>query len=314
MSVRILLVVGLFLYACSGNKHEVLTKKQQHDAGECVFRMQVLFTAEEDDFSFPLWFNEKMIVEQKISAITRRIYSLDTKDAERQLREKRQYCFNRNGVVRSVVIRHYFDDEEIGLLRYDYPQGLDKKGFGKFIFVKDTSRLDALQDVNVPEVKVAHYPIYSGAEIFIYRNSSTGRMRHYFPSGKIQKVDSVQVPKLHDEVIMGSAFKPSSRFILGKDEVKSDFTRYVYSKKTGALSRILFYRGPFTTKRTIEYNAEGKCTGFVDVTFHRAKFISSFQSEFTLNGKGNPLKVNTFKIINDKQTVLQSEHFHYEHF
>ena len=314
MSVRILLVVGLFLCACAGKKQETLTKKQQHEAHDCLFRMQALFTDAEDDFSFPLWFNEKMIAEQKISAITRRIYSTEIKGTERQLREKRQYCFNRNGILRCVVIRHYFDDEEIGIERYDYPNGHDVHGYARYRVVKDTSRLDAVQDANVPEVKIAHYPVYPGSEFLVYRNSSTGKMRHYFPLGKIQKVDSIQAPQVHDEVILGSAFNPVARYILGKDEIKSEFTRYVYSKKTGALTRILFYREPFTIKRTIEYNAKGKCTGFVDATFHNAKFISTFQKEFTLNDKGNPIKVNTFKRINEKQTILQSEQFHYEHF
>jgi hypothetical protein len=314
MSVRILLVVGLFLGACAGKKHETLTKKQQHEAHDCLFRMQALFTDAEDDFSFPLWFNEKMIAEQKISAITRRIYATEMNGNERQLREKRQYCFNQNGDLRCVVIRHYFDDEEIGIERYDYPNGHDAHGYARYRLVKDTSRLDAIQDVNVPEVKIAHYPVYVGADFLVYRNSSTGKMRHYFPSGKIQKVDSIQSPQVYDEVILGSAFNPIARFILGKDEIKSEFTRYVYSKKTGALARILFYRGPFTTKRTIEYNAKGKCTGFVDATFHRATCLTNFHTEFTLDDKGNPMKVNTFKNINEKPTLLQAEQFHYEHF
>jgi hypothetical protein len=276
--------------------------------------MQALYTDADDDFSFPLWFNEKMISNQKISAITRRIYSTEMNAAERQLREKRQYCFNQNGVLRCVVIRHYFDDEEIGMERYDYPNGHDANGYARYQVVKDTSRLDAFQDVNVPEVKIAHYPVYVGTDFLVYRSSRTGKMRHYFPSGKMQKVDSIQVPQVYDEVILGSAFNPIVRYISGKDEIKSEFTRYVYSKKTGAIARILFYRGPFTTKRTFEYNAKGKCTGFIDATFHKAKSLTSFHTEFTLNDKGNPIKVNTFKNINENSTILQSEQFHYEHF
>jgi hypothetical protein len=314
MSVRILLVVCLILGACAGKKHKTLAEKQQHEAHDCLFRMQVLFTDAEDDFSFPLWFNEKMIADQRISAITRRIYSRENKDTERYLREKRQYCFNQNGVLRCVVIRHYFDDEEIGMERYDYPNGHDVHGYARYRVVKDTSRLDAFQDANVPEIKIAHYPVYPGTEFLVYRNSSTGRMRHYFPSGKIQKVDSIQAPRIYDEVILGSVFNPIARYVLGKDEIKSAFTRYVYSKKTGALARIIFYQGPFTTKRTLAYNAKGKCTGFVDATFHHAKCITNFQTEFTLDDRGNPMKVNTFNRINEKQTILQSEQFHYEHF
>jgi hypothetical protein len=314
MSVRILLVVSLFIGACAGKKHESLTEKQQHEAHDCLFRMQALFTDAEDDFSFPLWFNQNMISEQKISAITRRIYSIEIKGLERQLREKRQYCFNQNGTLRCVVIRHYFDVEEIGIERYDYPNGHDAQGYARYRVVKDTSRLDAFQDVNVPEVKIAHYPVHVGTDILVYRNSRTGRLRHYFPSGKIQKVDSMQAPQVYDEVILGSAFNPIARYILGKDEIKSEFTRYVYSKKTGALARIIFYQGLFTTKRTFEYNAKGKCTGFEDATFHKAKCITNFQTEFTLDNKGNPIKVNTFKRSNEKPTILQTEQIHYEHF
>jgi len=291
-----------------------MTEKQQQEAHACLFRMQALFTDAEDDFSFPLWFNEKMIVEQKISAITRRIYATEIKGAERQLREKRQYYFNQNGVLRCVVIRHFFDDEEIGMERYDYPNGHDEFGYAPYRMVKDTSRLDAVEDANVPRVKTTHYPVYAGTDLLVYRNSSSGRMRHYFPSGKIQKVDSVEAPQAYEEVILGSAFNPTARYFLGKGETKSDFIRYIYSKKTGAIARMLFYRGPFTTKRTFDYNKKGKCTGFVDVTFHHAKFITDFQTEFTLDSKGNPLKVNTFKRINEKPTILQTEQFHYEHY
>jgi hypothetical protein len=312
--MRNLFFVCLVLGACAGKKHKSVNEKRQNEAQDCVFRMQSLFTDAEDDLSFPLWFNEKLIAAQKISAITRWIYSTEIKDAERQLREKRQYYFNQNGMLRCLVIRHYFDDQEIGIVRYDYPNGHDEHGYARYRLVKDISRLDAFQDVNVPEVKIAHYPIYSGTEFLAYRNSSTGKTRHYFPLGKIQKVDSVQVPQPYDEVILGSAFNPIARYILGKDEIKSEFTRYVYSKKTGAIARIIFYRGLLTTKRTIEYNAKGKCTGFVDSSFHNAKFLSQFQTVFTLDDKGNPMKINTFKRINENPTILQTEHFLYEHY
>ena len=312
--MRNLFFVCLILGACAGKKHKSVSEKRQNEALDCVFRMQSLFTDAEDDFSFPLWFNEKMIAAQKISAITRWTYSTEIKDAERQLREKRQYYFNQNGILRCLVIRHYFDDEEIGILRYDYPNGHDEHGYARYRLIKDTSRLDAIQDVNVPEVKIAHYPFYSGTEFLVYRNSSTGKMRHYFPLGKIQKVDSVQEPQPYDEVILGSAFNPIARYILGKGEIKLEFTRYAYSKKTGAIARIIFYKGPLTTKRTIAYNTHGKCTGFVDSSFHNAKFFTHFQTEFTLDNKGNPMKVNTFKHINENPIILQTEQFHYEHY
>lgn len=312
--MRNLFFVCLILGACAGKQHKSVSEKRQNEALDCLFRMQVLFTDAEDDFSFPLWFNEKMIATQKISAITRRIYSTEIKDAERQLREKRQYYFNQNGMLRCLVIRHFFDDEEIGIVRYDYPNGQDEHGYAMYRLVKDTSRLDAFQDVNVPEVKITHYPVYPGTEFLVYRNSSTGKMRHYFPLGKIQIVDSVQAPQPYDEVILGSACNPIARYILGKDEIKLEFTRYVYSKKTGAIARIIFYKGPLTTKRTLEYNAKGKCTGFVDSSFHKAKFFTHFQTEFALDDKGNPMKVNTFKHINENPIILQTEQFHYEHY
>ena len=312
--MRNLFFVCLVLGACAGKKHKSVREKRQNEAHDCVFRMQSLFTDAEDDFSFPLWFNEKIIATQKISSITRRIYSTEIKDAERQLREKRQYYFNQNGMLRCLVIRHYFDDQEIGIVRYDYPNGHDKFGYGPYNVVKDSSRMDVIQDANVPEVKTTYYPFFIGTELLVYRNLQTGKKRHYFPSGKIQKVDSIPIPQLHDELVMGTAFYPTAQYILGKDEIKSEFTRYVYSKKTGSIARIIFYKGPLTTKRTIAYNTQGKCTGFVDSSFHNAKFLTQFQTVFALDDKGNPMKINTFKRINENPTLLQTEHFLYEHY
>ena len=113
---------------------------------------------------------------------------------------------------------------------------------------------------------------------------------------------------------MGTVLEPTSNYFLGKGKIKVNVTRYIYSKKTGAIARILFYRGPLTTKRNFDYNAKGKCTGFADSTFNNSKFICEIQTTFMLNDACNPTKVNTFKRINDKPTILQTEQFLYEHF
>ncbi len=312
--MRKIFIVLFILGACAGKKHEPQPSKRQNEADDFIFRMQLMYTEQEEEASFPVWFNEEMIAKQQISSITQTIYETEIKDAVKNLREKRQYYFNRDGVLRCMVKRSYYDDEQIGLIRYDYPTGHDAFGYGRFLEVKDTSRLDFLEDANVQGVKSVFYLVSMGKDLLVFRNGQTGKKRFYFPNGKIEKVDSIPEPQLYDEVFMGSVLKPSSNYFLGRDKIKVNVTRYIYSKKTGAIARILFYRGPLTTKRNFDYNANGKCTGFVDSTFNTAKFLYDLNTTFTLNDAGNPMKVNTFKRINDKPTILRTEHFHYEHY
>jgi hypothetical protein len=312
--MRKIFIVLFILGACAGKKHESQPSKRQNEAHDFIFRMQLMYTDQEDEASFPVWFNEEMIAKQKISSITQTIYETEIKDAPKSLREKRQYYFNRNGMLRCVVIRSYYDDEQIGLIRYDYPTGHDAMGFGQFHVVKDTSRLDFIEDANVPELKSVFYPFSIGKDLRVFRNGQTGRRRYYYPKRRIEKVDSIPEPQLYDQIVMGTVLKPTSNYFLGKDKIKVNLTRYIYSKKTGAIARILFYRGPITTKRNFDFNSKGKCTGFIDSTFTNSKFLCDIQTTFILNGAGNPTKVNTFKRINDKPTILQTEQFLYEHF
>ena len=312
--MRKIFIVLFILGACAGKKHGSQQLKRQNEAYEFIFRMQMMYTDQEDEASFPVWFNEQMISKQKISSITQVIYETEIKDAPKSLREKRQYYFNRNGMLRCMVIRSYYDDEQIGLIRYDYPTGHNAFGFGRYEVVKDTSRLDFIEDANVPDVNAVFYPIAMGKDLMVFRNGQTGKRRYYYPNGKIQKVDSIPEPQIYDQIVMGTVLNPTSIYFLGKDKIKVNVTRYIYSKKTGAIARILFYRGPLTTKRNFDYNAKGKCTGFIDSTFTNAKLLCDIQTTFMLNHAGNPTKVNTFKRINDKPTILQTEQFLYEHF
>lgn len=312
--MRKIFLLFFILGACVGKKHESQPKKRQNEANEFIFRMQLMYTDQEDEASFPVWFNEQMIAKQKISSVTQIIYATGIKDSPKCLREKRQYYFNRNGVLRCMVIRSFFDDEQIGLMRYDYPSGHDALGYGRFQLVKDTSRLDFIEDANVQDQKSWFRPLYAGSNMMVFRNVQTGKRRYYFPKGKIEKADSIPDPRLFDQIVMGTVIKPTSCYFLGKDKIKVNITRYIYSKKTGAIARILFYRGHLTMKRNFDYNARGKCNGFVDSTFTNSKFLSETQTSFILNDAGNPTKVNTFKRINDKPIILQTEQFLYEHF
>ena len=312
--MRKVFIVFFILGACAGKKHDSQPSKRQNEANEFIFRMQLMYTDQEDEASFPIWFNEEMIAKQKISSITHTIYETEIKDVPKCLREKRQYYFNRDGVLRCMVVRSYYDDEQIGLIRYDYPTGYDLFGFGRFKVIKDTSRLDFIDDANVKSIKSVFYPVSIGKDVKVFRNGQTGKKRYYFPNGKIENVDSVPEPQIYDQIVMGTVLKPTSNYFLGQDKIKVNLTRYIYSKKTGAIARILFYRGPLTTKRNFDYNAKGKCTGFLDSTFTNSKFLCDVHTSFMLNDAGNPTKVNTFKRINDKPTILQTEQFLYEHF
>lgn len=288
-----------------------------------IFNLNTLLTEEENDVSFPIWFNDSIIKNNKIQKITRRSFKLDRNISNpfqsivgAVPREMREYYFNSLGAIIQLNVHYYYDDREIGSILFSYTGEKDVFGYAqvkkKTIVTKTTKRISEtheLYDPNERELDFRMHVKRKGAKKFLaYQDMETGNFIYYLLNSKywgVLSVDSIIEPTPKDLIGWGTPLFPSKKYQVSNKVNESNVKEFIYDKNhTNVPNYWLKKVYPFDYKRTFVYH-KGTCDGYIDSTFADGIYVTRMISNFTLNAKNEPKN-----IIRQKENASNNKQYY----
>ena len=313
------LVLLLVLFGCKQDKVSSSSHpdKDQFQAG--LLELQLYLTESENNISFPVWFNDSVVRSEKIKTVIRSIYvvtSGDTSDRLSEvdeLREIRYYHFDLKGEIDSFRVNFYYDDQVIDSRSFVYAKHRDRNGYRE---LQDrTSKGKSLQKDYLQTYRI-HVPLYYGANSIRYKDVVSGQHLSYIRDPKFWgpfSVDTILKPLSDEQIVLGSARRPGKRYFVRNKVHESNVHEFHYSSNSGRVDTIRRKEYPFEIVRTMFYNQEGKCTGFVDSTFTDKIYLTRIMTHFHWKSTSLPKGIVRKKSAPEgKQVTVLKEKFDYQ--
>lgn len=299
------------LSACSeGKKPSIFKKKDRYKP--FLINIQNYFSESEQDVSFPIWFDDSMIVNKGIKTIKRSTYALN-EDIETGgfPKEVKVYHFDKKGQLEKHEVIEYYENVEVSHVQFDYLSGKDENGFAK-VRRKNMKKSQGKEFYHV-------YQKEKYAKKFLaYRDEESGDYLFYMMDehhlGPLS-IDTILKPTPSDVIVLGSPDFPEKRYQVENRVKERNVVETVYNQKMNAVEEIRFEKEPFTYHRTVNYSKEGDCQGFVDSTFSIDQFLMARTSDFKLNRDRLPARlVHKTERHDDQGENIQYETFEYVYF
>jgi hypothetical protein len=275
-----------------------------------LIRYNELFTDGNNNLSFPLWFNDTLIQQRHIRKIVRNIYPKINKDSTGQdessyylPRESREYFFLKTGKIEKLLIRTYYDDQEVGVKTYAYNSGIDDFGFSQVEEQNQSKyennpieREDIYTKENTREMNFITYDKVEYSDRYlVYRDRETGDYLFYMLDHKSWgpvSVDSILKPTPLDLIVLGTPMLPVKKYYVLNKVHESKVKLYTYHKRYRQfIERFVQQDYPFENKRTFNYSISGICSGFTDSTFSDGLFLTRMSSKFIRKESGEVAKI-----------------------
>lgn len=313
MKAKYFLIFGLLIMfaSCSEEKRKIQREKKNYQP--FIFTMTHSFSKNELNMSFPIWFSDTLIRRNSIRHIKRSLYASSVEDDKMGIEPKEvyHYEFENDGSVKKVEIENFYENVRIGAVSFQYMSKKDENGFAsvkmKFEQKEDNSESPYLIYDKEP----------SGTKFLVYRNQNSGDYLFYMLNKKnwgVLSVDSILSPTPYDIVNLGSPKQPIKTYQVVNTVKQEHVVEYNYDKRTNHLMSVHFEKFPFQYKRSIQYNKQGGCIGFIDSTFSQGTYLNRKESKFEFE---NDLPVSLIKkneSINAASRYFQLEHFEYSFF
>ena len=177
----------VFVISCSNEKNEKIILKGHSKSS--IFNLNTLLTDEENDVSFPIWFNDSIIKSKRLFKITRKTFLLNGRKENpfktisgAVPREMREYYFSNQGVIIQLNVHYYYDDREIGSILFSYTGEQDAFGFSqvkrKTIVTKTAKRISETHELFDPEERELDFKMHvkrKGSRKYLaYQDMETG--------------------------------------------------------------------------------------------------------------------------------------------
>lgn len=233
MDMKLKILLGGFfaltlLFSCS-DEVRIKRKKNRVVLKPSLIRMSHYFTEFEDEVSFPVWFDDSLIRENRIKKIVRKTFLLNEDTLALQLpKTVKEYGFEENGRIISFEVIQFYEGREVSTMKFTYPKGIDEYGFAE---VK-TSVPDKVLDQSQYRI---YQPEKYATDFLVYRNVSEGTylfcMTNEAYFGPLS-VDSILKPTSYDLVMLGSPIYPLKRYRVENRVNESDVVELEYDRKT----------------------------------------------------------------------------------
>jgi len=306
----LLLPAILLLFASCEEQKKRLSKKKNIVEKPFLIHVNHYFGESEADVSFPIWFDDSLIVKNGIKQITRRIYPLNADTSNLALaKEEKIYAFDETGNVTDHTIRHYYDGMVVGELQFKYKKLKDEEGFAQVEIAHGSGDREQL------EYTIHRKEQYS-EKFLVYQDARNGNylfcMTDEDLSGPLS-IDSVFNPTSEDMVLIGSPRFPTKKYRVKNKVNEFDVRTLEYDSKTSQIMEMHFDNNPFTKHRFIKYDENGLCSGFTDSTFSTNKFLQARLSTFEYSLAQLPIRlVHRTKRATSGTDNVQLETFEYE--
>ena len=298
--VYFIVLIALFFSACSGSRMDV--KKNNSDkVAPFLFRMNAMYTDAEKFVSFPIWLNDSLVAKYKIKKMTRSLYFIDLEDSleinnlQNDIpREKREYWFFDNGQLKELNFSFFYDDEQIGIFTFLYKSLKDKYGYADIVELKDSTHLESTEDENVDFPYKIHQKARQTEKYLAYQDNETGNYLFYMLNKKnwgSLSIDSILKPTQNDIIVLGKPLLPAKQYRVINKVNERDVQQFKYNSSSNRIETILRQESPFENNRTLMYNQNGYCNGYIDSTFSGKLFLTRIVTEIKLDKLNRPIKV-----------------------
>jgi hypothetical protein len=303
----LILTFCLVLSSCEEQRKRAPMKYEQPSAKPFIFRMNQFYSSTENEVNFPLWFEDSIVSGNKIAAIKRSTFLVtgDSED-ETELRETRSYFFNRKGKLDSMTIVYFFDDQVIGDVRFHWEEKCDPMGYRKLL--NSVKRNELIDDAFI-----LYEPLEIGVNSFCYQSATFKKC--FIPRRDFWgpfSVDSILRPNPEDQIILGKAKIPFKKYSVSNKVHERNVQLYTYFDDGRAVRTITRSEYPFDVKRSVIFDKEWRCMGYVDSTFSEGAFLTATRARITSNKSGLPVKLKKIKGGNEAAfSVVSREEYEY---
>ncbi|GAB5417470.1 MAG: hypothetical protein Crog4KO_30520 [Crocinitomicaceae bacterium] len=282
-----LLLLAVFLFSCS----EARKRRAASVAPELntsLFRTEYFIGDVDENFSFPNWFNDSLLVKHKIQSITHHWYSLPSdEDMMSPLQKTRIYTFDETGQLLAVQQKRFYENLEVENITFKYTESPDEMGFAELEMI-DSLHSDEWEDYNT-----YHKEEYQNAYA-VYENDHSGDFLFCLLKKRFQgivSVDSLFSPTPQDLVQYGSPKKPFKRYQIENLVKEKNVKRFGYFEKTAELRYLISDNYPFSNKTQVTVNENGVFTGFIDSTFSADEYLNRTVSTFSFDENKFPKRL-----------------------
>lgn len=317
--------------ACSGDGNYLFFKKKKIFQPSLI-NLNTLLSEDENEVSFPTWFNDSLIKAHKIRKITRKSF-VRNGEGKNEIkgvsstvpREIREYYFDEKGNLIQLNVHNYYDDREIGSVLFSYSGIKDHYGFSKVkrnTFVSKTTVPFSDNGESLdPEVRELDFKMHEKRKDYnkclVYQDIETGDYLFFIPRKKYwgpMSVDSILRPNPKDLVVWGTPKHPIKKYQVSNKVNEKNVRSYEYQKSNYKISQTHVRKDyPFVYKRDFIYSKKGYCNEFIDSTFSEEIYVTRVISEIQYNKKNEPIRIIHRKENPSNETEFFSlETFEYE--
>ncbi len=308
--LSILLIV--ILAACQNANSKSKNKQNVKPAIFGLFNLTNMYSEAEQNVSFPVWFNDSVVREHKISEIARLIYDVSSMDTTENLimLPKREliYQFHKDGTLKQLIVSNFYDDKIISSIKIVFSKFDKQTGYA-------LTKINNEFEYDHKEFPFLRYAKLSGNEnLHIFENIETDAKLFIVSNPKLGKplsIDTLCRPKPEDLIVLGSYLFPTKKY--GVKNIVEELNTRTYKYRRGNLVSMRWKDDPFEVKRIFLYAKDGHCYGFKDVTNSMGAYVSSYN--YIIEHKdGLPVQVKKILKRDQSKFVLLREDYNYSYF
>ncbi len=329
--LNLLVFIAILAVSCGGNDSSLNKEKKKYPVS--IVDFNTLLTEEENDVSFPTWFNDSIIKAHRIKKITRKSFPRNKDDEGKTTvlkstvpREIREFYFNPVGSLIQLNVHNYYDDREIGSVLFSYSGKKDFFGFAavtRNTFVSKTAKPFSYEESLDPDQRELDFRIHAKRKNYnkclVYQDMETGDYLFFIPRKKywgVMSVDSLLAPNPQDVIVLGTPRHPYKKYQVSNKVNEKNVRLFTYQKKhRKVINHFIKKEYPFDYKRDFIFSKKGICRGYIDSTFSDDIFVTRNVSEIQYNKQNEPIRIIHRKENAENETEFFSlELLEYEHY
>ncbi len=305
--VKILFLLS-FLTACKAEVKDVVVDKPI-DYQISLINFAFYNSEFENWMSFPVWFNDSLILKNQISKIQREVYSIDFSDSTQftnEILDKRWvYQFGNDGTVANLGVEVVYDAKAISAVEFKY-KGFDPLTGYSQVLVSEKELADyenlpyVIHNRNKTNDNWSSFTEWSNQyQLFILNDE-----QHW----KSLVIDTLIGPKAVDFIFWGGMLRPLRSYKVSNLVEENMIRNFKYYDNR--LMEVERVEDPFRIKRSFIHNDQGVLTEIMDSTFSMGGFVSAAVLEVKYKD-GLPFELTKSLVNKEEKKLIFKEKLHY---
>lgn len=306
-SYLLVITTFLLLLSCAENKSKQKATERYIENNPTLLNFNVFDSELEDEISFPVWFNDSLIVSNNIKKITRSYHYLEEGTDDEEIKYRKTYEYDKKGFLMMLSIEEFYEGTLINSISFVYKSTPDEYGYTEVAVKKGSI------DPN------DHYQIFKKhyEENYLkYTSKDESEVKYYIFEERFWRTiaaDSLLHPNEDDEMNFGRPGLINKRFKLKNKVEESEVTRIQYANNGISPSHMTRENYPFYTKRLFNYGESDKCTGYVDSLFTGDHFLNAIRTSVLYQNGVLPATIYHRHLnISGDLIYTETEKFNYE--